>query len=329
MEAMALRRLCWIATTTNAFPSEKSGFRSRRCTFDSQADVIATLEEPKYRGDYGIFVLPDQPHGTRRRTQSPRERSLLLPSLTLRVYNAVTSARVIYTEAVASLSACQLAVFDADHCNAVQKYYGLRHISQVGLKLTEAGGNSHLPTSDPDDTESCTAAENHKAGVATCEQAIRFTSLIHGAAGECALDSCAKHAAPQLSGYPHPTCHIPLVITKTTGGIKAKVRTPLTAMQQEGSTLVHEQLNGPLLVYLNESVLRDGSAAYACVVPSVSVVLRYRLPSLTSFTVAELAAINLAADFLTERASISAAPTNSDSRAVLAAISPPVLETYF
>ncbi|KAL3210401.1 hypothetical protein MRX96_052191 [Rhipicephalus microplus] len=74
-----------------------------------------------------------------------------------------------------------------------------------------------------------------------------------------------------------PYRHTPLVITKTIGGIKAKARTPLAAMQQECSALLHEQLNGRLLVYVDGSVLRDGSAAAACVVPSVGAVLKCRL----------------------------------------------------
>ncbi|KAL3244157.1 hypothetical protein MRX96_019422 [Rhipicephalus microplus] len=118
-----------------------------------------------------------------------------------------------------------------------------------------------------------------------------------------------------------PYRHTPLVITKTIGGIKAKARTPLAAIQQECSALLHEQLNGRLLVYVDGSVLRDGSAAAACVVPSVGAVLKCRLPSLASSTVAELAAINLAADFLSERAPMSAAAIICDSRAALAAIS--------
>ncbi|KAL3251166.1 hypothetical protein MRX96_017772 [Rhipicephalus microplus] len=114
---------------------------------------------------------------------------------------------------------------------------------------------------------------------------------------------------------------IPLVTTKTICGIEAQVRSLLAAKQQECSTLRHEQLIGRLLVYANGSVLRDGSAAATCVVPSVCAVPKCRLPSLASSTVAELAAINLAADFLSERAPMSAAAIICDSRMALAAIS--------
>lgn len=511
MEAMALRRLRWIATATNAFPPEQSGFRPRRCTFDSLADVIATLEEAKYRGDYGILVLLDVrsafdclphasildalrdlgvcgrmfdylesflgdrtlrvrvgstisgPHSvtagvpqgsilspflfnlalaklpdyipcntacevhvaiyaddialfacgpgrhraalleslqvaidavdaflngvglalaaskteallvhprasTRRSTPrlslrglpiewstkvrylgvtidhrlswrpavndlrtSNRKvlgaaRSLLArghgctPALALRVYNAVASARVIYTAAVASLSACQLAALDADHRNAVREYYGLPQTSQVGPTLAEAGET-------PISLRVTQRTLNHVLRLKTTRQGQllvnRLYALPHSSMGQRASELLT--VVPDMQ-YPSwlaipPYRHTPLVITKTIGGIKAKARTPLAAMQQECSALLHEQLNGRLLVYVDGSVLRDGSAAAACVVPSVGAVLKCRLPSLASSTVAELAAINLAADFLSERAPMSAAAIICDSRAALAAIS--------
>ncbi|KAL3200043.1 hypothetical protein MRX96_001255 [Rhipicephalus microplus] len=92
-------------------------------------------------------------------------------------------------------------------------------------------------------------------------------------------------------------------------------------MQHKCSALLHEQLNGRLLVYVDGSVLHDGFAAAACVVPSVCTVLKCRLSSLASSTVAKLAATNSAANFLGERAPVSAAAIICDSRASLAAMS--------
>ncbi|KAH8025354.1 hypothetical protein HPB51_007500 [Rhipicephalus microplus] len=48
-----------------------------------------------------------------------------------------------------------------------------------------------------------------------------------------------------------PNHHIPLVITKTIGGTKAKAHSLLAVMQQECSAFLHEQLNGGLLVYFD------------------------------------------------------------------------------
>lgn len=59
MEAMALRRLRWITTFTNAFPPEQSGFWLGCCTADSLADVISTLEEARFLGEVGCLVLLD------------------------------------------------------------------------------------------------------------------------------------------------------------------------------------------------------------------------------------------------------------------------------
>ncbi|KAL3189897.1 hypothetical protein MRX96_020240 [Rhipicephalus microplus] len=77
-------------------------------------------------------------------------------ALALRFYNAVALARVTYTAAVASLSACQLATLNVDHHNAVPEYYELAHNSQAGPMLAEAG-KLPFPKGDTADTESCTA----------------------------------------------------------------------------------------------------------------------------------------------------------------------------
>lgn len=59
MEAMAMRRLCWIASATDAFPPEQTGFWPGRCTANSLADMIATLEKAKFQGEVGYLVLLD------------------------------------------------------------------------------------------------------------------------------------------------------------------------------------------------------------------------------------------------------------------------------
>lgn len=511
MEAMALRRLRWITTATNAFPPEQSGFRPSRCTFDSLADVVSTLEEAKFRGEYGILVLLDVksafdslPHASildalrdlgvggrmlsyvegflgdrslrvrvgsvfsgprpvtagvpqgsilspflfnlvlaklpdfipcdtpcevrsaiyaddialfacgpgyhrsallrslqvaidavdaflsgigltlaaskteallvhpraSTRFSTPRlslrglpiewsktvrylgvtidnrlswrpavddlrkgnrkvliaARSLLArgrgctPALALRVYNAVASARVLYRAPVASLSACQLAALDTDHRNAVREYYALPHNSQVGPTLAEAGET-------PISLRITKTALNHVWRLNNTAQGGRLVdrlhSLPHSSLGQrvreymSIVPDTPYRSWPAIPSYRHT----PLVIHKTLAGIKAKARTPLAAMQQECSALLHDQLAGRLLVYVDGSVLPDGSAAAACVAPSVGAVRKCRLPCLASSTAAELAAINLAADFLLEQSSISAAAIICDSRAALAAIS--------
>ncbi|KAH7956766.1 hypothetical protein HPB52_012551 [Rhipicephalus sanguineus] len=104
-----------------------------------------------------------------------------------------------------------------------------------------------------------------------------------------------------------PHHHAPLDVHMHIPGIKAKARTPIAAMQQECATLVSDQLCGRLLVYADGSVLPDGSAAAACVAPSLGETRRCRLPCIASSTVAELAAIDLAADLIAESPSVTVA----------------------
>lgn len=59
MEFIALERLTWIARATNFLPEMQTGFRKHRCTADSIADVVSTLEEAKYAGDIVFLVLLD------------------------------------------------------------------------------------------------------------------------------------------------------------------------------------------------------------------------------------------------------------------------------
>lgn len=58
-EAMALRRLQWIATVLDFLAAEQSSFRAHRATADSISDVVSLLEEAKHRGEAGYLVLFD------------------------------------------------------------------------------------------------------------------------------------------------------------------------------------------------------------------------------------------------------------------------------
>ncbi|KAK8780374.1 hypothetical protein V5799_018286 [Amblyomma americanum] len=51
MEAIALSRLTWIARVTNFLPEQLTGFRRGRCTADSIADLVSTLEDARRDGD--------------------------------------------------------------------------------------------------------------------------------------------------------------------------------------------------------------------------------------------------------------------------------------
>lgn len=59
MEAIALARLNWIAGAKDFLPEQQTGFRRHRCTADSIADVVSTLEEAKRNGEVALLVLLD------------------------------------------------------------------------------------------------------------------------------------------------------------------------------------------------------------------------------------------------------------------------------
>ncbi|XP_075526583.1 uncharacterized protein LOC142558319 [Dermacentor variabilis] len=59
MEAIALVRLDWVARARGFLADEQTGFRWRRCTADSIADVVSMMEEAKSCGDAVLLVLID------------------------------------------------------------------------------------------------------------------------------------------------------------------------------------------------------------------------------------------------------------------------------
>nr|XP_037275972.1 uncharacterized protein LOC119168681 [Rhipicephalus microplus] len=76
-----------------------------------------------------------------------------------------------------------------------------------------------------------------------------------------------------------------------------------------------------LVVYVDGSVLEDGSAAAACIAASTCAVRKRRLPTIVSSMVAEKAAINLAADLLQDIETVRSAAIVCDSRVALDSIS--------
>ncbi|KAK8767634.1 hypothetical protein V5799_005586, partial [Amblyomma americanum] len=59
MEAMALERLSWVGNVTCHFPEQQSGFRHHRCTADSIADLVSTLEDAKHSRHIVCLALLD------------------------------------------------------------------------------------------------------------------------------------------------------------------------------------------------------------------------------------------------------------------------------
>ncbi|KAH7958852.1 hypothetical protein HPB49_005991 [Dermacentor silvarum] len=59
MEAIALARLEWLARACGFLADQQTGFRCRRCTADSIADVVSTLEDARASGDIVMLLLID------------------------------------------------------------------------------------------------------------------------------------------------------------------------------------------------------------------------------------------------------------------------------
>ncbi|KAH7971238.1 hypothetical protein HPB49_020683 [Dermacentor silvarum] len=59
MEAILLARLEWVARAYGFLAEQQTGFRRRRCTADSIADVVSTLEAARASGDLAMLLLID------------------------------------------------------------------------------------------------------------------------------------------------------------------------------------------------------------------------------------------------------------------------------
>lgn len=56
-EAMALRRLEWIAEALDIFHPLQCDFRRARATADTRADIISTLEQARHSGEASYLIL--------------------------------------------------------------------------------------------------------------------------------------------------------------------------------------------------------------------------------------------------------------------------------
>ncbi|XP_075739590.1 uncharacterized protein LOC142790040 [Rhipicephalus microplus] len=134
--------------------------------------------------------------------------------------------------------------------------------------------------------------------------------------GQCAAAFYALvPSSPDVNDYSAPPCHHrPFKIRTRLPGVASKRTTPVCALRHETAATFHELLAGRLLVFTDGSVLNDGCAAVACVVPSLELHNQCRLACEASSAIAELAALDLAADALIQLRVTSAAVL-SDSRA--------------
>ncbi|XP_037577007.1 uncharacterized protein LOC119459265 [Dermacentor silvarum] len=226
------------------------------------------------------------------------------PTLALRVYNSVASARVLYGLPLADIHPSKWEALDADHRAVVRQLLCLPQSSQ--------GAQHHRA---PNFIERLHRSPHGHRLVD------RFFSLPNSCMGRRVAEfaglvnsgpSCAWLPPPP----PPPHRRRRLDIRTTVPGVRGKRNTAACALRQETAAVIEEQLAGRVLVYTDGSVLRDGAASAACFAPELSAQSQCRVLHAVSSTHAELAAIDLAAKLLYQRR-VARAAILTDSRAAL------------
>ncbi|XP_072145534.1 uncharacterized protein [Dermacentor andersoni] len=237
------------------------------------------------------------------------------PTLALRLYNSVASARILYALPLADLQPTQWKVMDADHRAVVRQFLCLPRSSQSGATLAEAGET-------PISLRAEGRALNHVERLHRSRHGQQLISRLHSLPSSGMGRRVTEFANLVRGGAtcawlaPPPHRERRLLIRTTVPGVRGKRNTPLCALQQETAAAINEQLAGRVLVFTDGSVLRDGAAAAACVTPDIPAQSQCTVLSAVSSTHAELAAIDLAAELIYQRR-IPAAAILTDSRAAL------------
>ncbi|XP_072143100.1 uncharacterized protein [Dermacentor andersoni] len=233
--------------------------------------------------------------------------------LALRVYNSVATSRALYALPTTNARAANWNAIDMAHRTAVRELYGLPRSSQVGATLAEVG---NWPPSLRARKQALHHIERLQRSPQGQRLVCRLHSLPNSGMGKCATEfSKLIGSSPQFISLPYySSLHDVNIVVP---GVASKRRTSVCAMRQETASLLHERLAGRLLIYTDGSVTPDGSGAAACTAPDISETRQCRLRFAASSTVAELAAIDLAADLLLEHPDIVSAAILTDSRAAL------------
>ncbi|XP_037505979.1 uncharacterized protein LOC119382352 [Rhipicephalus sanguineus] len=214
----------------------------------------------------------------------------------LRLNQAAASSMLLYALSLVNLTPARRSLLEGLHRGAVRTILGLPRCSPVAATLAEA---REWPLTLRMLQRALGHIDRlHRAadGAALLE---RLRSLPGSRMGgllplyhQMVLDPPAPVASPPPHHRP-PEVHLHLA-----GATKR--RTPAAALQQAASCKLQEQLEGRLQVFTDGSVMPDGTAAAACVVPARTRSRQCRLPFPASSTAAELAGLHLAADLLAE-----------------------------
>uniref|UniRef100_L7LYN9 Putative tick transposon n=1 Tax=Rhipicephalus pulchellus TaxID=72859 RepID=L7LYN9_RHIPC len=237
------------------------------------------------------------------------------PTLALRLFNGMATARILYGLPLASLPRSNWEKLDAVHRTAIRQFLSLPRSTPIGPTLAEAGD---MPLSLRADVRALNHIERMQRSRHGQRLIFRLHSLTSSRMGQCAAAfSALVPSTPDVNIHSAPPSrHRPLTICAHIPGVRSKRSTPVCALRQETAATLDDRLSGRLHLFTDGSVLRDGSAAAACVIPSLELHNQCRLVCEASSTIAELAALDLAADALLQL-QVSSAAVITDSRPAL------------
>ncbi|XP_075530078.1 uncharacterized protein LOC142563410 [Dermacentor variabilis] len=205
---------------------------------------------------------------------------------------------------------------DGDHRRVLRMCHGLPRASRVAETLAETGARPPSLTAD-------LRALGHIERLSSAPDASPIVSLLRqlpasrvGKMLQLFEAIVADPPAPPPD-WPPPSLAVPLDVCLELPGVRSKHRTPLCAIMQEAAARIEDDLAGRAHLYTDGSVLEDGSAAAACIAPSLAIESQCHLPCRANSTPAELVGIHLAADVLEQAPHIACVAILTDSRPAL------------
>nr|XP_037284109.1 uncharacterized protein LOC119176867 [Rhipicephalus microplus] len=226
---------------------------------------------------------------------------------------AAASVVLLYAFPLVNLTPARRRLLEGLHRGALRAILGLPKSSPVAATLAEAG---EWPLS-----------------LRMLQRALGHIDCLHRATdGRALLERLRSQPGSRMGGLcllyhqmvPNPPVpvasppphHQPPEVHLCLEGA-TKRRTHAAALQQAASGKLQEQLEGRLQVFTDGSVMPDGTAAAACVIPSRANNRHCRLPFPASSMAAELAGLHLAVDLLAEDIHLEPAAVLCDSKAAL------------
>ncbi|XP_037288244.1 uncharacterized protein LOC119181160 [Rhipicephalus microplus] len=231
----------------------------------------------------------------------------------LQLNQAVASSVLLYAFPLVNLTLARRSLLEVLHRGALRSILALPKSSPVAATLAEAG---EWPLT-----------------LRMIQRALGHIDRLHRATdGRALLERLRSQPRSRMGGLcllyhqmvpdppvpvtsPPPHHQPPEVYLCLEGATKR--RTPAVALQQAASCKLQEQLEGRLHVFMDGSVMPDGNASGACVIPSRANSRQCGLPFPASSTAVELAGLHLAVDLLAEDIPLEPAAVLCDSKAAL------------